>query len=94
MEIPLISDYDRLLEKTQEALNTRHCDAWVAVLRGWRAELKSIDSETGLRSHASRTARALGGMGLIGDIALAERDADFLKLVDDLHTKCKGLMSE
>jgi hypothetical protein len=59
-------------------LVVRHQEKWVAPLNIWRSELKNGPSPSELRSHAERTARALGGMESIGEIALGDNDQEFL----------------
>jgi hypothetical protein len=87
----LISEYSELLKQVQGILEARHHDAWISALRTWREELAVDIDQATLRAHAERTARALGGMESIGEIALASRDTRFLKLVDSLYAKCKQI---
>jgi hypothetical protein len=63
----LISEYDdELLVKIQEFIRDSR---WVSVLQSWREELKGPLGKGQLGAHAKRTARALGGMESIGEIA-------------------------
>jgi len=87
-----ISRYDELLARTQAMLSARHQEKWAAALNTWRAELKNRLSPAELRSHAQRTARALGGMESIGEIALGDNDQEFLRLVEDLFAICKEII--
>jgi hypothetical protein len=84
----LASEYAELLIKVQEMLQTRRQSAWVMVLQLWIKQLEAGIAGAELVTHAKRTARALGGMESIGEIASADRDQVFLKLVEALSAKC------
>jgi len=73
-------------------LSARHREKWAATLNTWRAELRNDSSRAELQSHAARTARALGGMESIGEIALGDGDKEFLKLVEALYATCKQIV--
>jgi hypothetical protein len=87
----LVAKYDCLLAEVQKAMQARHHDHWVLALQAWREELVGI-TNAGLNEHAKRTARALGGMESIGEIALADRDERLLKLVEELFARCKKIV--
>lgn len=91
MSQELAAQYRNLLAETQQKL---HDGAWATVLQRWQNELKSIDAEADWKRHAERTARALGGMESIGEIALASQDASLLNLVDRLYAVCKQIREE
>jgi len=61
---------------------------WVSVLQAWRAELTDSTPEADLKRHAERTARALGGMESIGEVALSSQDDEFKKVLDALYATC------
>ena len=88
MNPELAAQYRGLLSETQQKLHDR---AWVNVLQQWLDELATIDSAAQWKRHAERTARALGGMESIGEIALASQDASLLNLVDRLYAACKQI---
>jgi hypothetical protein len=92
MVLNLVAEYDRLLEEIQNALQARHHDKWVSVLRGWREELRQGNSKGMLGAHAKRTARSLGGMESIGEIAQTHQDERLLKLVESLFAKCEEVI--
>jgi hypothetical protein len=88
MKPELVAEYDRLLSQTQEMLALYREKQWVSILEGWRDELTSAAPDVDLRQHADRTARALGGMESIGEVALARHDEAFTKLLDALYATC------
>jgi hypothetical protein len=60
-------------------------------LQKWRDELTNAVPTVDLRKHAERTARALGGMESIGEIALASQDEAFIRLLDKLYATCRQI---
>lgn len=87
----LVREYNVLLGDVQEKLQIRHQDVWVSALQRWRDELTENLSNMALSAHAKRTARTLGGMESIGEIASADRDQRFLELVEALFAKCREI---
>jgi hypothetical protein len=61
------------------------------VLQRWRGELTRATPDFDLRQHAVRTARALGGIGSISQIALVRQDQAFTKLLDALYATCRQI---
>jgi hypothetical protein len=88
MKPELVAEYVRLLSKTQEMLDLHREKQWVSVLQEWRDELTNPTPKPDLKRHAERTARALGGMESIGEVALASQDDAFMKLLDTLYATC------
>jgi hypothetical protein len=88
MRPELVGEYHRLLSQTQEMLAIHREKRWVSILQSWRDELTSTPTAVDLRQHAERTARALGGMESIGEVALASQDESFKKLLDALYATC------
>jgi len=88
MSPELAAEYRNLLSQIQQKI---HDHGWVRVLQQWLDELKTINSTADWKRHAERTARALGGMESIGEIALASQDEALLNLVDRLYAACKGI---
>ena len=64
---------------------------WVEALQKWRGELTSATPDFDLRQHAVRTARALGGIGSISEIALISQDEAFTKLLAALYATCREI---
>jgi hypothetical protein len=87
----LVAEYHLLLSQTQELLAFRHEKQWVSMLQSWRRELTSVTADADLRRHAVRTARALGGIGSISEIALAGGDESFTKLLEALYATCRQI---
>ena len=86
----LVAEYRRLLSQTEEMLRLHNEKQWVGVLQRWRCELTS-ETNFDLRQHAVRTARALGGIGSMSEIALLSQDAAFIKLLDTLYATCREI---
>jgi hypothetical protein len=84
----LAAQYQDLLSETRQRLHDR---AWANVLQQWLDELATIDSVADWKRHADRTARALGGMESMGEIALASQDAFLLNLLDRLYALCRQI---
>ena len=91
MNFDLLREYHRLLCNTEEMLTLHNQKQWVNVLQEWRGELTSTMTDLDLRQHAVRTARALGGIGSISEIALLGRDEPFKKLLDALYESCSQI---
>ena len=87
----LVAEYDGLLGEVQKAMLDRHQDVWASTLQAWREELDPAISASALREHAKRTARALGGMESIGEIAQMGHDDRLLRIVEALFAKCKEI---
>lgn len=85
---PEQAEYRDLLSQIQQVI---HDNAWGMVLQQWLDELKTIDSLADWKRHAERTARALGGIESIGEIALASQDSSLPGLVDRLYAACKHI---
>jgi hypothetical protein len=86
-----VAEYHRLLSQTQEILAVHREKHWVSVLERWRSELTSATLNVDLRQHAVRTARAMGGIGSISEIALISHDEGFTKLLDALYAICRQI---
>ena len=82
------AEYRDLLAQIQQDI---HDQAWVRVLQQWLDKLKTIDSGTDWKRHAERTARALGGMESLGEVALLSDNASLRSLVDRLYVACKQI---
>ena len=91
MSLDLLAEYHQLLYQTEEMLALHNEEQWVNLLQGWRGELASNRTDFDLRKHAVRTARALGGIGSISQIALLSEDEPFTKLLDALYAACKQI---
>jgi hypothetical protein len=87
----LVAEYDGLLREVRKAMVDRHQETWASTLQAWGEELNPAISTSALREHAKRTARALGGMESIGEIAQTSHDEQLLKLVEALFAKCKAI---
>jgi hypothetical protein len=88
----LASRYDLQLQQIQDALKG-HDRATVNALQAWRAELRSISDQTGLKAHAARTARGMSGMGSRGEVVKMGGDSKELRLLEKLDAICKLTMS-
>jgi hypothetical protein len=88
MSPELFAEYLRLLSQTQEMLAVHGGKQWIGVLQKWRDELTNTMPTVDLQRHAERTARALGGMESIGEVALASQNDAFKKLLDALYATC------
>jgi hypothetical protein len=84
----LVARYDLLLGQIQDALNG-HDRATVNTLQAWRAELRSISDQTGLKAHAGRTSRGMGGMGSLGEVVKMGGDSKELLHLEKLDAICK-----
>ena len=91
MSLELVAEYHRLLSQTEEMLALHNEKQWVWVLQRWRGELTSATPDFDLRQHAVRTARALGGIGSISEIALVSQDEPFTKLLVALYATCRQI---
>ena len=87
----LVAEYRSLLSQTQEMLARYRQKEWVIGLQKWRDELTNAVPTVDLQKHAERTARALGGMESIGEIALASQDEAFIRLLDKLCATCRQI---
>jgi hypothetical protein len=77
MSPELLAEYYELLRQTQDMLTRHRAKQWATVLQEWRAELTDSTRKADLQRHLERTARALGGMESIGEVALSRHDNDF-----------------
>lgn len=57
----------------------------------WRRELTSATPNVDLKQHAVRTARALGGLDSIAEVALLSEDQSFTKLLEALYATCRRI---
>jgi hypothetical protein len=87
----LLAEYDRLLSRTQELLALHHEEQWVSLLERWRSEWTNAPQHVQLRPQVVRTARALGGIGSISEIALVKKDQALTKVLDDLYECCRQI---
>jgi hypothetical protein len=88
----LLSQYDLQLEKMQDALRG-HDRAAVGLLQTWREELRTVSDQATLRTHATRTARNMGGMGSLGEVVMMGDDPNELRLLEELYAICKLILS-
>jgi hypothetical protein len=72
-------------------LALHHQKQRVSVFQRWRSELVRAIPEADLKQHAVRTARAMGGLGSISEIALFSQDDSFTHLLDALYATCKQI---
>ena len=91
MSLELAAEYHQLLSQTEEMLALHNEKQWVGVLQRWRGELTSASPDFDLRRHAVRTARALGGIGSISEIALVSQDEAFTRLLVALYATCRQI---
>jgi len=87
----LVAEYRRLLFQTEKMLVRHNEKKWVGILQRWHCELTSATEDFDLRQHAVRTARALGGIGSISEIALVSQDVAFTRLLDALYATCRQI---
>jgi len=87
----LLSRYAADLEILQILLRLHHDHGWVRILQSWREEFEREPDTVAVKAHAARTARALGGMGSIGD-GLHD-DRVMMSLIGDLHSLCDQISS-
>jgi hypothetical protein len=73
-------------------LEKRHAPDWADVIQNWTIQLSSPISDEDLAKHAKRTIRALGGMGSIGEIALADSEKVFTESVESLYRAAKDVL--
>jgi len=91
MGFDLLAEYHRLLYQTEEKLVFHNEKQWVNVLRRWHGELTSANSYVDLKQHAVRTARALGGIGSVSEIALIRQDEPFTEVLHGLYATCSQI---
>jgi hypothetical protein len=87
----LISEYDAKLAEIQSRLKEHHQLEWVNGLEVWRLALQDIRDLAALKSHAARSARALGGMESIGEIATTSHDPRLMSFVEELYAICQQI---
>jgi uncharacterized membrane protein YccC len=87
----LVAEYHRLLFQTQEMLARYGEKEWATVFQRWRGELANATLNVDLRKHAVRTARAMGGLGSISQIAVVSQDETFTKLLEALYATCRQI---
>ena len=90
MTIPL-ERYEELLAQAEKLSAERQLKEIATAFRTWRAELETESPYLNIREHASRTARSLGGMESIGEIAIARSDQELLAVVEALDGICKDM---
>lgn len=88
----MISRYDLQLQNMQESLKG-HDQAWVDVLQTWREELQQVCDDAALKSHAARTARSMGGMESLGEVATTLNDSRALHALEELYAICKFILT-
>ena len=88
----LLSRYSADLEIAQILLRLHHEHALVKAVQALREELERVPDTVALKALAARTARALGGMGSIGETALGLNDKVLLSLLNDLYATCNQIV--
>ncbi len=89
----LLSRYSTDLEIAQILLRFHHDHAAVDVLQALREELVRVPDTVALKALAARTARGLGGMESIGEMASGLNDKLLVSVVEDLYATCKEIVS-
>lgn len=91
------SQYEMLLGQLAEHLRKYGVTQWPERIDAWLAEYKRMD-EIGKSNHRSRTKRALGGMGSIGDIVIykqkSHRNGDGLEEINDANERLLTLIED
>jgi hypothetical protein len=70
VNLPQLAKYEELLIAGEKLWEARHLTEDALLFRAWRKELKKDTGIDVVKKHAARTARSLGGMESIGEIAL------------------------
>jgi hypothetical protein len=74
-------------------LEARHLTENAVLFRAWREELKADSTVDVIKKHAARTARSLGGMESLGEIASVGNDRELLSFVESLYAACTDITS-
>jgi hypothetical protein len=93
LSAPHLAEYEELLIAGEKLLEARHLTENALLFRAWRKELKEDTRIDAVKKHATRTARSLGGMESIGEIALARHDRELLSFVESLYATCEDIIS-
>jgi hypothetical protein len=89
----LLSRYSTDLEIAQILLRFHHEHQQAKAIQAVRDELERVPDTVALKTLAARTARGLGGMGSIGEMALGLNYKVLLSLVSDLYVTCNQIVS-
>jgi hypothetical protein len=89
--------YRQLLLNLEVLLDSVNEKQWSALLHQWITELDLATDNATLQAHVTRTRKALGGMGSLGDICISHRNGLAQTypedLLPDLHRRFMSLLS-